>query len=136
MCEYTLETAGEKIFAIPYPQGPEAGLSSLPSCSTRARFPESVSFGGQSESWPARGPPERPTRLVAKVERREAQRPRPLGARDPVCRAGWEGNPASKGASQALWRLPPLHRPRALSARDRQTSDALRRENAKAWLFE
>src|SRR6185295_20021144 len=27
---------------------------------------------------------------------------------------GGSVNPASKGASQALWRLPPLHRPRAL----------------------
>ena len=33
------------------------------------------------------------------------------------------------------WRLPPLH-PLARFARDWQTSDALRRENAKAWLFE
>jgi hypothetical protein len=43
--------------------------------------------------------------------------------------------PASKGASQASWRLPPLH-PLARFARDWQTSDALRRENAKPWLFE
>jgi hypothetical protein len=33
------------------------------------------------------------------------------------------------------WRLPPLH-PLARFARDWQTSDALRRENAEAWLFE
>src|SRR6185295_7725428 len=38
---------------------------------------------------------------------------------------GGSVNPASKGASPALWRLPPLHRPRARSARDWQTSDAL-----------
>jgi hypothetical protein len=33
------------------------------------------------------------------------------------------------------WRLPPLHR-LARFARDWQTSDALRRENESAWLFE
>ena len=45
-------------------------------------------------------------------------------------------NPASKGClTQHPWRLPPLH-PLARFARDWQTSDALRRENAEAWLFE
>ena len=75
-------------------------------------------------------------RLVAKVERREALRPTSLGAR------GWryqlrKAGPLLrlKGASQASWRLPPLH-PLARFARDRQTSDALRRENEKVWLFE
>jgi hypothetical protein len=75
-------------------------------------------------------------RLVAKVERREVPRPTSLGAR------GWryqlrKAGPLLrlKGASQASWRLPPLH-PLAQFARDWQTSDALRRENAKLWLFE
>src|SRR5947209_663394 len=46
-------------------------------------------------------------------------------------------NPASKGClTQHPWRLPPLHPPRAGRARDWQTSDALRRENADARLFE
>ena len=74
--------------------------------------------------------------LVAKVERREALRPTSLGAR------GWryqlrKAEPLFrlKGASQAPWRLPPLH-PLARFARDWQTSDALRRENAEAWLIE
>jgi len=72
-----------------------------------------------------------------KVERREAQRPSPMGARGFMCAArGGSVNPASKGASQALWRLPPLHRPRALCEGDVQTSDALRRENAEGWLFD
>src|ERR1051325_11494176 len=58
-------------------------------------------------------------------------------ARAVQCTArGGSVNPASKGASQALWRLPPLHRPRALCEGNWQTSDALRRENAEAWLFE
>src|ERR1043166_9927470 len=69
-----------------------------------------------------------------KVERREAQRPTSLGARGLTGAArGGSVNPASKGASQALWRLPPLHRPRALCEGDVQTSDALRRENVQAW---
>jgi hypothetical protein len=75
-------------------------------------------------------------RLVAKVERREAPRPTSLGAR------GWryqlrKAEPLLrlKGASQASWRLPPLH-PLARFARDWQTSDALRREKVEAWLFE
>ena len=50
-------------------------------------------------------------------------------------RARRAGNPASKDASQASWRLPPLH-PLARFARDWQSSDALRRENAEGWLFE
>src|SRR6201999_308871 len=44
--------------------------------------------------------------------------------------------PASKGClTQHPWRLPPLHR-LARFARNWQTSDALRRENIEAWLFE
>jgi hypothetical protein len=72
--------------------------------------------------------------LVAKVERREVPRPTSLGARGALPREVGSP-PASKGASQASWRLPPLH-PLARFARDWQTSDALRRENAKVWLFE
>jgi hypothetical protein len=67
------------------------------------------------------------------VERWEALR-LALGARGALPRE--VGSPlASRGASQASWRLPPLH-PLALFARDWQTSDALRRENEKPWLFE
>jgi hypothetical protein len=68
--------------------------------------------------------------LVAKVERREVPRPTSLGARGHLAARGGYVNPASKGASQAPWRLPPLHR-LARFARDWQTSDALRRENAE-----
>src|SRR3954470_6959370 len=72
-------------------------------------------FSGQSESWPDRGAPERPMHYWwLKVERREAQRPTSLGARGHLAARGGSVNPASKGASQALWRLPPLHRPRAV----------------------
>jgi hypothetical protein len=62
------------------------------------------------------------------VERWEALR-LALGARGALPREVGSP-PASKGASQASWRLPPLH-PLAGFARDWQTSDALRRENAK-----
>jgi hypothetical protein len=76
--------------------------------------------------------------LVAKVERREAPRPTSLGAR------GWryqlrKAEPLFrlKGASQAPWRLPPLHRASAVRWRRSfwQNSDALRRENAKPCLL-
>jgi hypothetical protein len=40
-----------------------------------------------------------------------------------------------QGCPLVPWRLPPLH-PLARFARDWQTSGALRRENAEAWLFE
>jgi hypothetical protein len=67
------------------------------------------------------------------VERWEALR-LALGARGALPREVGSP-PASKGASQASWRLPPLH-PLARFARHWQTSDALRRENAEVWLFE
>src|SRR4051812_49303890 len=68
------------------------------------------------------------------VERWEALR-LALGARGRLAARGGSVNPASEGASQASWRLPPLH-PLARFARDWQPSDALRRENAKGWLSE
>src|SRR5436309_5859061 len=77
----------------------------------------------------------RAERLVAKVERREAPRPTSLGARGSLAARGGYVNPASKGAR---W-CPGASRrsiPSRRFARDRQTSDASRREHAKAWLFE
>jgi hypothetical protein len=70
------------------------------------------------------------------VERWEALR-LALGARGALPREVGSP-PASKGASQAPWRLPTLHRASAVRWRRsfRQTSDALRRENAEVWLFE
>src|SRR6201746_1775503 len=50
------------------------------------------------------------------------------------CRARWVHHPP-QGCPLVPWRLPPLH-PLARFARDWQTSDASRRENAKLWLFE
>jgi hypothetical protein len=104
--------------------------------SAEGRFLEAI-FNGQSESWPDRGAPERSTRLVAKVERREALRPTSLGAhgwRYQLCEA--KRLLRLKGcAACTSWRLPPLH-PLARFARDWQSSDALRRENTDAWLFE
>ena len=52
------------------------------------------------------------------------------------CRARWVGNPASKGATSL--RPGASRRSIALAhfARDWQTSDASRRENAEGWLFE
>src|SRR6201982_3235543 len=49
-------------------------------------------------------------RLVAKVERREAQRPTSLGARGSPCRARWVRYSRLQGCYvTAPWRLPPLH---------------------------
>jgi hypothetical protein len=71
--------------------------------------------------------------LVALVERWEALR-LALGARGSPCRARWVHH-LPQGCPLVPWRLPPLH-PLARFARDWQTSDALRRENAEVWLFE
>jgi hypothetical protein len=72
---------------------------------------------------------------VAKVERREVPRPTSLGARGALPREVGTLIPPQGCAACAPWRLPPLH-PLARFARDWQTSDALRRENERVWLFE
>ena len=66
---------------------------------------------GQSESWPDRGAPERP--MVAEGGAPGGAAPLPKGARGlkGAARGGFV-NPASRDASPASWRLPPLHRPR------------------------
>src|SRR3954468_24122058 len=67
---------------------------------------------------------------VVTVERWEALR-LALGAHGCLAVRGGYVNPASKGClTQHPWRLPPLHPLARVFARDRQTSDALRRENA------
>jgi hypothetical protein len=86
----------------------------------------------QSESWLDRGAPER-SMAWWPVERWEALR-LALGARGALPReVGRLILP--QGCPLVPWRLPPLHR-LARFARDWQTSDALRRENAEGWLFE
>jgi hypothetical protein len=67
------------------------------------------------------------------VERWEALR-LALGARGALPREVGPLIPP-QGCPLVPWRLPPLH-PLARFARDWQTSDALRRENVAAWLFE
>src|SRR3977135_2007417 len=67
------------------------------------------------------------------VERWEALR-LALGARGALPREVGTLIPP-QGCPLVPWRLPPLH-PLARFARDWQTSDALRRENAEVWLFE
>src|SRR4051812_24416445 len=79
------------------------------SCSGEGAF-RKLPCPGQSESWPDRGSPDRP---MDKVERREAQR-LALGARGLTLPREAGSPPASRDASQASWRLPPLHRPRAV----------------------
>src|SRR5436305_11247692 len=90
-------------------------------------------FGGQSESWPDRGAPGRSTAWWL-VERWEALR-LALGARGALPREVGTLIPPPRVPIGAL--APPTAPPPSLSfARDWQTSDALRRENAKSWLFE
>src|SRR4051812_20618315 len=89
---------------------------------------------GQSESWPDRGAPDRSTAWL--VERREALRPTSLGARGSPCRARWVRYSRLKGARWCPGASRRSTPPCAGRARDWQTSDALRRENAEAWLFE
>jgi len=72
---------------------------------------------------------------VAKVERREVPRPTSLGARGALPReVGTLILP--QGVPVGALAPPAAPSPRAGIARDWQTSDALRRENAKVWLFE
>jgi hypothetical protein len=99
----------------------------------RGRFLEAILHWTERElAGPGR--PGTVDRLVAKVERREVPRPTSLGARGALPReVGTLILP--QGCPLVPWRLPPLH-PLARFARDWQTSDALRRENAEAWLFD
>src|SRR3954453_10865777 len=100
----------------------------------RGRFLEAILQRTERElAGPGR--PGTADRLVAKVERREVPRPTSLGARGRLAARGGYVNPASRGAR---WR--PGASRRSTSSRGSrgkwQTSDALRRENESAWLFE
>src|ERR1700754_4399972 len=75
-------------------------------------------------------------RLVAKVERREAPRPTSLGARGTLPREVGTLIPPPGVLRHCTPAPPAAPSPRVGIARDWQTSDALRRENARAWLFE
>src|SRR3954452_9972556 len=95
----------------PYPRSPNLAYPA------RVLFDEgplsrSDLLSGRSESWPDRGAPERSIAWWL-VERWEALR-LALGARGRLAARGGYVNPASRGASQAPWRLPPLHPPRAV----------------------
>jgi hypothetical protein len=79
------------------------------------------------------GVPRNGRQAGGQVERWEAQR-LALGARGALPREVGTLIPP-QGCPLVPWRLPPLHR-LARFARDWQTSDALRRENAEGWLFE
>src|SRR3954451_10855068 len=105
------------------------------SCPMRGRFLEAILQRTEREL-AGRGRPGTADRLVAKVERREALRPTSLGAR------GWRYQLREARRLLRLWGVPLAHpgasrrsTPSRL-ARDWQTSDALRRENERAWLFE
>src|SRR6195256_3513650 len=104
----------------------------LASCSMRGRFLEAILQRTEREL----AGPGRPGTVDGLVAGGALGGAAPcLGRARCLAARGGSIDPASEGASQAPWRLPPLHR-LARFARDWQTSDALRRENAKAWLFE
>ena len=122
----------KKIFRIPYPRPPNLPYPA-PVLSKEGPLSRSDPSSGQSESWPDRGAPERPTAWWP-VERWEALR-LALGARGALPREVGTLIPPPRVPIGAL--APPnAPHPRVGSARDRQTSDALRRENADPWLFE
>ena len=121
----------KKIFCIPYHRVQNLAYPARV-LSDEGPLSRSDPFIRQSESWPDRGAPERSTARWL-VERWEALR-LALGARGSPCRARWVHHPP-QGCPLVPWRLPPLH-PLARFARDWQTSDALRRENAEGWLFD
>jgi hypothetical protein len=120
----------KKFFAFLIPV-PKTSLILLPSCPMRGRFLEAI---------------------LRRIERKLAGPGRPgtvdglvvggaLGGAAPSlgrarlpCRARWVHHPP-QGCPLVPWRLPSLH-PLARFARDWQTSDAMRRENAEVWLFE
>ena len=105
----------------------------LASCPMRGRLLEAI-LQRTERKLAGPGRPGTVDGLVAKVERREAPRPTSLGARGALPREVGTLIPP-QGCPLVPWRLPPLH-PLAQFARDWQTSDALRRENENAWLFE
>jgi hypothetical protein len=92
---------------------------------------------GQSESWPDRGPG---TADEARGRRWSAGRRSAFAERARAAlqlgRARWVGNPASKGCVAHTPGASRRSTPSRLSRGTWQTSDALRRENAQAWLFE
>src|SRR4051812_9452817 len=101
----------------------------------RGRFLEAI-FQRTERELAGPGRPGTVDRLVAKVERREVPRPTSLGAR------GWryQLREARRSSSQRVLRKHPGASRRSIPSRDSrgilQTSDALRRENERAWLFE
>jgi hypothetical protein len=116
---------------IPIPV-PRTSLILIASCPVRERFLEAIP---QQTERKLAGPG-RPGTVDGLVAGGALGGAAPcLGRARCLAARGGSINPASKGASQASWRLPPLH-PLARFARDWQTSDALRRENTEAWLFE
>src|SRR4051812_49602725 len=119
----------------PYPR-PQHLAYPARALSSEGSLSRGRSFGGQSESWPDRGAPERSTELVAKGGA-------PGGAAPYVTGRARFTLPREAGPVIPPPRVPRKHsgasrRSIALAhfARDWQTSDALRRENAEAWLFE
>jgi hypothetical protein len=112
----------------------KTSLILLASCPVRGRFLEAF-LQRTERKLAGPGRPGPADRLVAKVERREAPRPTSLGARGTLPREVGTLIPPPRVPAGAL-APPAAPPPRAGIARDWHTSDALRRENKKPWLFE
>jgi hypothetical protein len=122
----------KKFFRIPYPRVQNLAYHARV-LSNKGSLSRSDPLSGQSESWPDRGVPERSTAWWL-VERWEALR-LALGAHGALpCEVGTLIPPL--GVPIGALAPPTAPSPRAGSARDWQTSDALRRENVEVWLFE
>ena len=130
---YDAVNIGEKFFCIPYPRPPRRGLILARVLFDEGPLSRSDPLSGQSESWPDRGPGTVDSLVVGGALGGAAPS---LGRARWPCRARWVHRPASKGCLRNIPGASHRSIPSRRSARDWQTSDALRRENAEAWLFE
>jgi len=125
-----LARIGEKNFTIPYPRPPNLAY---PNCvlSKEESLSGKRSLQRTERKLAGPGRPGTVDGLVAKVERREAQR-LALGARGRLAaRGGFAAR--LQGCLASTLAPPAAPPPREGIARDWQTSDASRRENAEAW---
>src|SRR3979490_2790130 len=123
----------KKFFAFLIP-APKTSLILIASCSMRGRFLEAILQRTERKL----AGPGRPGTVDGLVAGGALGGAAPcLGRARLPCRARWVHH-LPQGCPLVPWRLPPLHRTSAVCwwRSFWQTSDALRREIAKPWLFE
>src|SRR5438309_2857522 len=115
----------------------KTSLILLASCSTRGRFLEAILKADRARAGQT-GAPRDGRQAGDEGGAPGGAAPYVIGRARLASSAARGGyvNPASKGASQALWRLPPLHRPRNVARATGKARTLLRREDEEAWLFE